>query len=239
MSDGLVWEKVVWRHGDGRYTFEVDRGGLHATLTTPHGRSLTIPTIAWYGLLDALAAARRTGTRAERPGPPRHGQRWSEVETEDLVAGFQAGVPVEGLAQRHSRSRPAVETQLAKLGFLDPVTGGPATFSASGLSRAASSNDHGQLAAGGSRGTTWDDGPPGPEPPWPMVHPHEAHSHEVRRPQSSTRAPPVPTSIPARGEQEAAVGGVASAIAGTSGGRAGVQGGAGARHRGGGSPLEA
>ena len=39
----LIWERVVWRQGDGRYTFEVAVGGLHATLTSPHGSALTLP----------------------------------------------------------------------------------------------------------------------------------------------------------------------------------------------------
>jgi hypothetical protein len=53
MSDEpLVWERVEWRQGDGRYRFEVERGGLHAKLTAPHGSSLTLPIVAWEGLLD-------------------------------------------------------------------------------------------------------------------------------------------------------------------------------------------
>ena len=48
MSDEpLVWERVEWRQGDGRYRFEVERGGLHAKLTAPHGSSLTLPIVAW------------------------------------------------------------------------------------------------------------------------------------------------------------------------------------------------
>lgn len=125
MSEGLLWEKVVFRQGDGRYEFSIDRGGLHATLETPHGRSLTIPMVAWYGLLDALAAARRTKTRAERPAATRHGQRWSEAEAEELAASFRSGVSAESLARRHNRSRVAVETQLSKAGLWDREIGVP------------------------------------------------------------------------------------------------------------------
>ena len=47
MSDEpLVWERVEWRQGDGRYRFEVERGGLHAKLTAPHGSSLTLPIVS-------------------------------------------------------------------------------------------------------------------------------------------------------------------------------------------------
>ena len=59
-QDPVIWEKVEWRQGDGSYRFELQQGGLHATLTAPHGRSFTIPTVAWYALLDALAASRKT-----------------------------------------------------------------------------------------------------------------------------------------------------------------------------------
>ena len=63
MQDTVIWQKVEWRQGDGRYCFEVQQGGLHATLTAPHGGSLTVPTVAWYALLDALAASRKTTQR--------------------------------------------------------------------------------------------------------------------------------------------------------------------------------
>lgn len=45
-QEPLVWERVEWRQGDGRYRFEVAQGGLHATLTAPHGASLTLPMVA-------------------------------------------------------------------------------------------------------------------------------------------------------------------------------------------------
>src|SRR6187549_1991230 len=62
----LAWERVTWRQGDGRYFFEVAEGGLPATLRSPHDTSLTLPMVAWEGLLDALAGARKTRARGER-----------------------------------------------------------------------------------------------------------------------------------------------------------------------------
>ena len=85
----LVWERVTWRQGDGRYVFEVAEGGLHATLSSPHGTSLTLPMVAWEGLLDALAGARKTRARGERGFPVRSGARWYEGEAGELVAGVQ------------------------------------------------------------------------------------------------------------------------------------------------------
>ena len=31
----MVWERVEWRQGDGRYLFEVAQGGLYGTITAP------------------------------------------------------------------------------------------------------------------------------------------------------------------------------------------------------------
>ena len=118
-QDGLVWEKVEWRQGDGCYCFEVARGGLHATLTSPGGRSLTVPMVAWMGLLDALAAARKTKERGQRTLPPRSGARWSMTESDELVAAFRAGGTITALAQAHNRSDMAIEAQLAQKGLWD------------------------------------------------------------------------------------------------------------------------
>ena len=118
----VIWEKVEWRQGDGCYRFELQQGGLHATLTAPHGRSFTIPTVAWYALLDALAASRKTKQRSERALPPRSNARWSETEVGDVAAAFKAGTSVGALARSHNRSVPAIEAQLSRLGLWDRLT---------------------------------------------------------------------------------------------------------------------
>lgn len=115
----MVWEQVAWRQGDGRYTFEVAKGGLHATLTSPHGGALTLPMVAWEGLLDALAAARKTRTRSDRAFPARSGARWYDGETGELAAGFRAGRSIRQLARAHNRTEAAVEAELARLGLWD------------------------------------------------------------------------------------------------------------------------
>jgi hypothetical protein len=121
----LLWEQVTWRQGDGRYVFEVAAGGLHATLSSPHGASLTLPMIAWEGLLDALGAARKTRTRGERSFPVRSGARWYEGETDELVAAFKAGRTIPQLARAHNRSEFAVEAQLDRMGLWDRVARRP------------------------------------------------------------------------------------------------------------------
>ena len=63
-QEPVSWDRVEGRQGDGRYTFQLASGGLLATLTAPRGAKLTLPMVAWEGLLDALAAQRKTRTRA-------------------------------------------------------------------------------------------------------------------------------------------------------------------------------
>ena len=41
-QEPVLWDRVEWRQGDGRYTFQVASGGLLATLSSPHGSALTI-----------------------------------------------------------------------------------------------------------------------------------------------------------------------------------------------------
>src|SRR5262245_53719330 len=115
----LVWERVVWRQGDGRYVFEVDQGGLHAKLSSPHGTSLTLPMVAWEGLLDALLGARKARVRNERGFPARSGARWYDGEAGELAAAFKAGRSVAQLARAHNRSEFAIEAQLDRLGLWD------------------------------------------------------------------------------------------------------------------------
>lgn len=120
-QEPLVWERVAWRQGDGRYTFEVVEGGLHATLNSPHGTSLTLPMVAWEGLLDALTAQRKTRTRGERGFPVRSGARWYEGEAGELAAAFKTGRTIAQLARAHNRSEFAVEAQLDRFGLWDRV----------------------------------------------------------------------------------------------------------------------
>jgi hypothetical protein len=120
-QEPMVWERVQWRQGDGRYVFELEQGGLHATLLSPHGISLTLPLVAWEGLLDALAGARKTRTRGERGFPARSGARWYEGEAGELADGFKAGRSAGQLARAHHRSELAVEAELARQGLWDRI----------------------------------------------------------------------------------------------------------------------
>ena len=117
----LVWERVTWRQGDGRYVFEIDAGGLHAKLMSPHGTSLTLPMTAWQALLDAVMGARKARMRNDRGFPARSGARWYDGEAGELVAAFRAGRSISQLARAHSRSEHAIEAELTRLGLWDRI----------------------------------------------------------------------------------------------------------------------
>src|SRR5262249_35120878 len=100
-------------------------GGLHAKLSSPHGTSLTLPMVAWEGLLDAIAGARKTRSRNERAFPARSGARWYDGEADELAAGFKAGRTIAQLARIHNRSEYAIELQPARLGRGDRIAPRP------------------------------------------------------------------------------------------------------------------
>jgi hypothetical protein len=117
----LVWERVTWRQGDGRYVFEIDQGGLHGKLSSPHGTSMTLPMVAWEGLLDALTGVRKARARNERGFPARSGARWYDGEADELAAAFRAGRSISQLARAHNRSEYAVEAELGRMGLWDRI----------------------------------------------------------------------------------------------------------------------
>jgi hypothetical protein len=120
-QEPVLWDRVEWQQGDGRYTFQVASGGLLATLTSPHGASMTLPMVAWEGLLDALAGARKTRTRAESKFAARSGARWYDGEAGELAAAFKGGRSIRQLARAHGRTELAVEAELDRQGLWDRV----------------------------------------------------------------------------------------------------------------------
>lgn len=126
-EEPLVWERVEWRLGDGRYVYEVAEGGLFATVTAPGERSLTLPVVAWDAMLDAVAAARKARRRGEREQPSRAGQMWVPSEVDRLIAEFEGGASIARLARSHNRTGGAIETKLARLGLWDREARRPTT----------------------------------------------------------------------------------------------------------------
>ena len=117
MTQRIFWESVTWRKGADLYRFDVERGGLYGSLTTPDGKAMMLPMVVWDGLLDALRGQRATKQRSEQQFPVRSRSRWYDGETTELVEGFKSGRTIEQLARAHSRSIYAVEAQLDKLGL--------------------------------------------------------------------------------------------------------------------------
>lgn len=118
MSKGLVWESICWRSGQDEYRFEIEKGGLFATVAAPGGRKLTLPMAVWEGLIDALKANRASRQRADQQFPARSGARWYDGEIGEVADAFKAGRTIAQIAHAHNRSKYAVEYQLDKLGLI-------------------------------------------------------------------------------------------------------------------------
>ena len=58
--------------------------------------------------------------RARRP--TKTGAAWSEAEDSDLLRDFDAGTPLNVLAERFQRSRSAISSRLMRLGRLDEMS---------------------------------------------------------------------------------------------------------------------
>ncbi len=121
MTRGLVWESVSWRSGQDQYKFDIERGGLFATLTAPGGRAITLPMVVWEGLLDGLKANRTTRTRGEQQQQnyaTRSRARWYDGEVGEVADAFKAGRAIGQIAKAHGRSVYAIEHQLDRLGLI-------------------------------------------------------------------------------------------------------------------------
>lgn len=126
MSDQtVIWETFEWRCGADLYRFEIGQGGIMGTLRGIGGQTMTLPMVAWEGLLDSLRMTRKARDRGAAPLPSRAGARWSPVESDELKASFMAGTSIPKLADLHGRARAAIEAELARQGFaVTPYRGG-------------------------------------------------------------------------------------------------------------------
>ena len=166
MAAGLVWENVSWRRGEDQFQFEIERGGLFATLKAPGNRSLTLPMVVWEGLLDALAANRATRKRSEQQFPVRTGARWYDGEAAELVQAYKAGRSIPQLAKAHNRTEYAIENQLDKMGLFSKAEKyGPGSPNSSGRStaRSAAAPTDGPPEVLDTGEPQWTDRRPGPE----------------------------------------------------------------------------
>lgn len=113
----IQWQRFEWTSGADLYTFAVTDNGLFGTLTAGDTRKVTLPMVAWEGMLDSVALARKGKSQSDRPQPDRSGARWSDPEVARLEQAFRGGAGIPALARMHQRSRDAVEAQLEKLGL--------------------------------------------------------------------------------------------------------------------------
>ncbi len=120
MATGVLqWGRFGWRAGADEFSFEIEPGGMYATLRPPPPQAaLTLPVVAWEGLLEAMKVNRSSRQRAQGNLPPRAGARWSEEETQRLATSFGEGKSVAALSQIHARTSVAIESQLVKLGLI-------------------------------------------------------------------------------------------------------------------------
>lgn len=124
-GSGFHWGRFEWRAGVDGYSFEIDPGGLHATLKIPDGTGLKLPVVAWEGLIEAIKINQKTRTKSQASVQARAGSRWSDQETDELATSFSAGTSIAELARRHARSAWAIESQLVRIGLLQRVEGVP------------------------------------------------------------------------------------------------------------------
>ncbi len=117
----IQWQRFEWTCGADRFVFEVADGGLFGTLSQGPERQMTLPMVAWEGMLDSVTLARRTKNQVDRSYHDRSGARWSDPEVLRLEQGFKSGQSIAELARIHARSAIAVEHQLEKLGLWNRI----------------------------------------------------------------------------------------------------------------------
>lgn len=116
----IVWERFTWSSGADQYSFEIGDNGLFGTLRGSGRADVTLPIVAWEGMVESLKASRRMRSKASAGMPGRAGARWSDAETDKLISGFRSGMSLAELAAAHSRTVFAVEHQLERLRLIAP-----------------------------------------------------------------------------------------------------------------------
>lgn len=139
---GLVWDEFGWSSGADRYSFAITDNGLYGTLRASGRPDVTLPMVAWEGMLDAVRTSRKAKTKSQATLPPRAGALWSTAESDQLAASFQSGASVETLAASHARTRGAIQSQLERLGLVEP------RYSMDGFARESAGAAHIQPAPG-------------------------------------------------------------------------------------------
>ena len=75
---------------------------------------------ALFHALEALTTAPATRLRpGPQAAPSNAGKPWSEAEDAALAAAFDAGQTVAAIAERHGRTRAAIQARLVRLGKIE------------------------------------------------------------------------------------------------------------------------
>jgi hypothetical protein len=85
---------------------------------SPYQNAQTVRAL--FTAIDALEAVIKRNNK-KKSLPERAGKGWDKTESDLLVQQFDEGATVGELAKEHKRTRGAIESQLAKLGKIDPI----------------------------------------------------------------------------------------------------------------------
>ena len=114
----VAWRRFEWQAGADHYSFEIENGGMYGRLRCGAGQAVSLPMVAWEGLLECVRTNHKSRTRSAAVLPARAGARWSQVESGELKDDFNKGHSVEVLARRHVRTSAAIEAELARQGLI-------------------------------------------------------------------------------------------------------------------------
>jgi hypothetical protein len=76
---------------------------------------------ALYAAVDLMARE----VERKQHQPANFGKPWTEGEDRNLIAAFDAGLPLQEMARRHARTQSSIRLRLEKLGKIAPSMGDP------------------------------------------------------------------------------------------------------------------
>src|SRR4030042_4022788 len=87
---------------------------------SPYQNAQTVRAL--FTAVDALERAiKRNSKRKSFPLPERAGKSWDKTESDFLIQKFDEGTTIVELAKVHKRTPVAIESQLVKLGKIEPI----------------------------------------------------------------------------------------------------------------------
>ena len=80
---------------------------------------------ALFQAAQALSQAAPQPSRSAHNAPENAGKPWSDEEDKVLATAFDTGKAIPELAERHRRTRAAIQARLIRLGKIEPPADGP------------------------------------------------------------------------------------------------------------------